>query len=413
MTHKILTANLILLTMLACDAQGFSQASEVAQSVTTAPSPQQAQKIVTKDPEYMKLLNPPQGNVFLQTYSKSYRDKSAEIEARVAAIDDDNLRNQTRNEEWIAAHQQDGDKFTYEAEVALREAKISFSERHRNGWFEVGRVTYDDNNGVLVVLPNSTTPIDSAPRFPMKVSTLNQIYGKFQEIAGQEIERKAHEYVANAQAGSNCSKFPDLCFKHMKEEMEQGQRAVRLEVVAQGDLESMKIDRLFLVDYVTETILLELNSAGAALGSSSWRFSVGPVPAALKEQASADKQAGTSDGGSSVTSGQSGVQNPSSSTAPANRVSVLANVVAASIITKINPEYPAEARAKNIQGEVVLHATIDKEGNVSQIQVWSGDDALAKSAVEAVRQWKYKPMLVDGAPKEVDTTITLTFSQKE
>jgi protein TonB len=247
----------------------------------------------------------------------------------------------------------------------------------------------------------------------MKVSTLNQIYGKFQQIVGQEIERKAHEYVAKAQAGSNCSKFPDWCFTHTKEDMEQAQRAVRLEVVAQGDLESMKIDRLLLVDYETETVLFEPNSTGSGLGSAAWRFSVGAVPAAPVEQSAADQQARTLDGGTSVTSGQSGVQNTSSSAAPANRVSVSANVVAASLITKINPEYPVEARAKNIQGEVVLHAIIDKEGNVSQIKVWSGDDALAKSAVEAVRQWKYRPMLVDGDPKEVDTTITVTFSLKE
>jgi len=418
MAHKFLTANLILLTILATAAQGFSQTSEVTQPAVAATTPQQAQKIVTKDPEYLKLLNPPQGNAFLQMYSTSYRDKSAEIEAKVAAIGDDNLRNQARNEEWIAAHKQDGDKFTYEAEVALREAKISFSERHRDGWFEVGRVIYDDNNGVLAVLRNSTTPVDAALRFPMKVSTLNQIYEKFQDIVGQEIERKAHEYVANAQAASNCSKFPDLCFKSTKEDMEQSQRAARLEVVAQGDLESMKVDRLLLVDYVTETVLFELSSTGSALSSSAWRFSVGPVPAAPVEPVSADKQAEPPDVGTSAPSDPSGVQNTPSPTPPANRASVPANVVAASvvaasIVTKIDPEYPAEARAKNIQGDVVLHATIDKDGNVSLIQVWSGDDALAKSAVEAVRQWKYKPMLVDGEPKEVETTITVTFSLKD
>ena len=413
MAHKFLTANLILLTILATAARGLSQSSDVTQPAVAAPTPQEAQKIVTKDPEYLKLLNPPQGNAFLQMYSKSYRDRSAEIEAKVAAIVDDNQRNQARNEEWIAAHQHDGDKFTFEAEVALREAKISFSERHRDGWFELGRVTYDDNNHVLVVLPDSTTPIDAALRFPMKVSTLSQIYAKLQEIAGPEIERKAHEYVANAQAGSNCSKFPDLCLKSTKENLEQEQRAARLEMVAQGDLESMKIDHLLLVDYVTEAVLYELSSTGSAVSSSAWRFSVGPVPAAPVEPATADQQAGTSDGGPSVTSGPSGVKNTPSPTTPANHVSVPANVVAAAIVTKINPEYPAEARAKNIQGDVILHATIDKEGNVSQVQVWSGDDALANSAVEAVRQWKYKPMLVDGEPKEVETTITVTFSLKD
>jgi len=410
MTHKILTANLMMLAILSCLAQALSQTSEGAKS---APLPQQGQKIVTKDPEYLKLLNPPKGNDLLQLYSKSYRDKSAEIEARIAAIGDGNLRNQARNTEWIAAHEQDGDKFAYEAEAALREAKISFSQRHQGGWFEVGHMTYDDNNSVLAVLPNSTTPIDAALRFPMKVATLNQVYAKFQEIAERDIESKTHEYVANAQAGSNCSKFPDWCFKYTKEDMEQKQRAARLEVVAQGDLESMKIDRLLLVDYMTETVILELNSAGSGLGSAAWRFSVGPIPAAPAERASINKQTQTSDGGAIGTSGPSGSQGASPSTTAGKRVSVPANIVAASIVTKIDPEYPAESRAKNVQGEVLLHATIDKEGNVSQVRVWSGDDMLAKSAVEAVRQWKYKPMLVDGVPREIDTTITVTFSMKE
>lgn len=413
MTHKILSANLILLAILTCAAQGFSQASEVTQAAAMAPSPQQAQKIVSKDPEYLKLLNPPRGNDFLKLYSKSYRDKSAEIEARIATISDDDLRNRARNEEWIAAHQQDGDKFTYEADLSLREAKLSFAERHRDGWFEVGRVTYDENNSALALLPSSTAPIDAALRFPMKIATLNQIYGKFEEIAGKEIERKAHEYVAKAQAGSGCSNFPDSCFKYTKEDMEERQRGERLVVVAQGDMESMKIDRLLLVDYVTEAVLFELSPNGLGLGSSAWRFSVGPIPTAQVEQASAGTQAQTPDGGTSGASGHSGPQNTSSSVVPADHVTVPANVVAASIVTKIDPEYPAGARAKNIQGEVLLHATIDKAGNVSQVQVWSGDDALAKSAVEAVRQWKYKPMLVDGEPKEVDTTITVTFSMKD
>ena len=72
----------------------------------------------------------------------------------------------------------------------------------------------------------------------------------------------------------------------------------------------------------------------------------------------------------------------------------------------------AEARAKLIQGEVLLHAIIDKEGKISEVHILAGDDALAKAAIEAVRQWRYKPMLVDGEAREVDTTITVTFSLK-
>jgi protein TonB len=87
-------------------------------------------------------------------------------------------------------------------------------------------------------------------------------------------------------------------------------------------------------------------------------------------------------------------------------------VEAASIVTQAAPAYPPEARAKLIQGEVLLRAIIDKEGKISEVHVLSGDDALAPAAVEAVRQWRYKPMLVDGEAREVDTTITVTFSLK-
>jgi protein TonB len=85
-------------------------------------------------------------------------------------------------------------------------------------------------------------------------------------------------------------------------------------------------------------------------------------------------------------------------------------VTAAAIVSQTKPLYPPQARAGNVQGDVVLHAIIDKEGKISEVQVLSGDELLAQSALEAVRQWRYKPMLVDGEPREVDTTIVVTFS---
>jgi protein TonB len=88
-------------------------------------------------------------------------------------------------------------------------------------------------------------------------------------------------------------------------------------------------------------------------------------------------------------------------------------VEAASIITQTKPVYPPEARASLVQGDVVLRAIIDKEGIISEVHVLSGDDLLAKAAVEAVRQWRYKPMLSNGEPTEVETTITITFSLLE
>jgi len=431
MTRKILTATLILMIVVFGTARGHAQSNQPGQPAASAPSPIPAPRIVTKDPEYLKLLNPPQGNVFLQTYSKSYRDKAAEIEAKVGGINDENLQNQARNAEWVTAHEIDGDKFMYEAETALREAKISFSQKHRDGWFEIGRVAYDENNSVLAVLPNSGAPIDAALRVPVKVATLNQVYAKFHDIAAQEIDQKAHEYVTKAAAGSTCSKNPDLCYDFSKKDIEQNLRSERMVVVAQGDLETSKIDRLLLVDFDTEAVLLELDDHVQGLSTASWRFSIGPAPTAPAEPASAEAQAqpaadtspgvGPSPGQNTQeakNANSSGARpeastSPNSSKTPAASANAPADVTALSIISQTTPEYPPQARAARIQGEVILHALVDKEGRISELRVLSGDDTLAQSALAAVRQWRYKPMLVDGQPKEADATITVTFSLDE
>jgi len=396
MNHKTRIATFVLIAAVSGAAQGRTQNEVPANPAAAAPSPAHIQRIVTKDPDYPKLLNPPQGNAFLQTYSKSYRDKAAEIQAKVRGINDENLQNQARNEEWVTAHKIDEDKFIYEAETAFREAKISFSKRHRDGWFEIGRVTYDKNNSVLAVIPNSNTPIDAALRVPMKAATLDQVYAKFHEIAAQEIDRKAQEYVSNAAAGSTCSRNPDLCLNFAKQDIEQSLRSQRIVVVAQGDLETSRIDRVILVDYDTEAVLVELDAPISALAGATWRFSVGHVPTAPVEQVS-----------------EPASDAAASSTAPPARLSVPSNVIAASIVSQTPPEYPPQARAGRIQGEVVLHAIIDKEGKISEVQVLRGDDLLAQSALEAVRQWRYKPMLADGEAKEQDTTIVVTFSLEE
>ena len=76
-----------------------------------------------------------------------------------------------------------------------------------------------------------------------------------------------------------------------------------------------------------------------------------------------------------------------------------------------NPVYPPDAKEKRIQGAVVIHAVIAKDGTVEAAQVMtSPDEALSKSAVTAVQTWKYKPYLLNGDPTAVDTTITVNFS---
>lgn len=86
------------------------------------------------------------------------------------------------------------------------------------------------------------------------------------------------------------------------------------------------------------------------------------------------------------------------------------NVTAASILSQTRPIYPPLARQARIQGSVVLHAIIDKEGKVAQLEVVSGHPLLVQAALDAVKQWRYKPTQLNGDPVEVDTTITVTFT---
>ncbi len=85
-------------------------------------------------------------------------------------------------------------------------------------------------------------------------------------------------------------------------------------------------------------------------------------------------------------------------------------VQAAMLINQPMPEYPPLARQARIQGDVVLHAIISKDGRVEQLSVISGHPLLIQAALDAVRQWRYQPTLLNNVPVEVDTTITVKFT---
>src|SRR5229473_1988305 len=111
MTHRMIAACFTLIIAVFGAPRGRTQSNEPAQTAATAPLPAPVQRILTKDPEYMKLLSPPLGNDFLQIYSNGYREKSAEIEASVASISDENLRSQARGNEWARLLNKDRDRF--------------------------------------------------------------------------------------------------------------------------------------------------------------------------------------------------------------------------------------------------------------------------------------------------------------
>lgn len=95
--------------------------------------------------------------------------------------------------------------------------------------------------------------------------------------------------------------------------------------------------------------------------------------------------------------------------ASSKTVRVSGNVMAGNILTKVQPVYPQEAKDAGIQGTVVLRAVIGKDGEFRALQIVSGPEELKKAAWAAVKQWTYKPYLLNGEPTEVETNIMVNF----
>jgi periplasmic protein TonB len=92
------------------------------------------------------------------------------------------------------------------------------------------------------------------------------------------------------------------------------------------------------------------------------------------------------------------------------RVRVSQGVTQGLLVRRVNPTYPTLARTARISGKVLLQAQISKSGEIQNLQVISGHPMLIQAALEAVRQWKYRPYYLNGEPVEVDTTIEVNFT---
>lgn len=92
------------------------------------------------------------------------------------------------------------------------------------------------------------------------------------------------------------------------------------------------------------------------------------------------------------------------------RVRISQGVTKGLLIHKQEPTYPTLARAARVQGDVVLSAVIDTNGQIQNLTLVSGHPMLVPAALDAVKQWRYKPYLLNGQPVEVETTITVIFS---
>jgi protein TonB len=92
------------------------------------------------------------------------------------------------------------------------------------------------------------------------------------------------------------------------------------------------------------------------------------------------------------------------------RVRVSQGVSTGLCIKRVQPNYPQLAKQARIQGQVVLQAEISKDGTIQNLQLISGHPMLAPAAIEAVKQWRYKPYLLNGDPVAVETTVVVNFS---
>jgi periplasmic protein TonB len=92
------------------------------------------------------------------------------------------------------------------------------------------------------------------------------------------------------------------------------------------------------------------------------------------------------------------------------RVRVSTGVATGLLIRKVTPNYPQLAKQARIQGAVVLQAEISKDGTIQNLQLISGHPMLAPAAIEAVKQWRYKPYLLNGEPVAVETQVVVNFS---
>jgi protein TonB len=98
---------------------------------------------------------------------------------------------------------------------------------------------------------------------------------------------------------------------------------------------------------------------------------------------------------------------------PSGLIRVSSGVAAGQLLAPIRPQYPAIALAAHVQGTVALEATISTTGHIEDVRVISGPPMLIAAAVDAIRQARYRPFLLNGTPVQVETTISVRFTMGE
>jgi TonB family protein len=135
-------------------------------------------------------------------------------------------------------------------------------------------------------------------------------------------------------------------------------------------------------------------------------FRMPPTPGHGESAASATSANGSEVNGSDVNGTQ---VRRASSVEPAGTLELSPEVAEGSLLYRVEPEYPEEARRQQMQGSVVLDVRIDRDGAIQEVKVLSGQRLLAEAAIAAVKQWRLKPRTLQGHPVEMQTRVILNF----
>ena len=80
------------------------------------------------------------------------------------------------------------------------------------------------------------------------------------------------------------------------------------------------------------------------------------------------------------------------------------------LVHRVIPAYPYPAKAARVEGQVLLSAIISKDGAIENLQVIKGHPLLVPAAIDAVKQWRYRPYILNNEPVEVETQIAVNFT---
>ncbi len=117
--------------------------------------------------------------------------------------------------------------------------------------------------------------------------------------------------------------------------------------------------------------------------------------------------------GAGPTSDKPGAEAPANAVEPAAMYELAPATAEGRLVHRVEPDYPETARSQGIQGQVVLQVVAGHDGAVENVSLIQGDPVLAEAAIAAVKQWRFRPLVVSRSPVEIQTTITLNFRLPE